>query len=349
MKTRLLLVLAAVAAWTANAYALDNIKTAKASLSGTITEVSPTEISIDRPAKGVEKVAVNEIEDIRFQGEPPQVNQVRLAVKRGAFADAKTQLKKIKADNIERDEIKAEIKFYSALVEAQLALNGEDKKAIQNAGKSMNEFLKDYPESYHFLQANETIGDLLVATQKYEDAEKFYNTVESKAPWPDFKMRAGVAKGRTLQAQGKNDDALKVFEKVLDQAKSDESPLVVRQRTLATLGKASCLAQTDKSEDGVKLLEELIAKADPEEAELHALAYNALGNCHEKAGRLKEARMAFLHTHILYPTVPQAHPEAVFHLAKLWKELGDPDRSQEMQKLLEERYADTKWAKKAAG
>lgn len=349
MKTRLWLVLAVVAVWTADARAVDNIKTAKASLSGTITEISPTEISIDRPAKGVEKVAVNEIEDIRFQGEPPALNQVRLAVKRGAFTDAKAPLKKIDLNKIERDEIKAEAKFYAALVAAQVALNGEDKKAITAAGKLMNEFLKDYPESFHFLQANEVVGDLLAASQKYEEAEKFYNTVESKAPWPDFKMRAGVSKGRTLQAQGKNEDALKVFEKVLDQGKSDESPLVVRQRTLATLGKASCLATTDKSEEAVKLLEELIAKADPEEAELHALAYNALGNCHEKANRLKEARMAFLHTHILFPTVPQAHAEALFHLTKLWKDLGDADRSQEMQKQLLERYPDTIWAKKSTG
>src|SRR5262245_43659973 len=157
MKARLCLVLAVFAAWTADARAVDNIKTAKSSLSGTITEISPTEISIDRPAKGVEKVAVNEIEDIRFQGEPPALNQVRLAVKRGAFADAKAPLKKIDINKIDRDEIKAEVKFYAALVAAQVALNGEDKKAISAAGKLMNEFLKDYPESFHFLQANEIV------------------------------------------------------------------------------------------------------------------------------------------------------------------------------------------------
>src|SRR5206468_351217 len=101
--------------------------------------------------------------------------------------------------------------------------------------------------------------------------------------------------------QGKTQEALAVFDSVISMAGNDPSPLVARQKMLATVGKGQCMAQTGQFEEGAKLLEALIAEADPEEAELHALAYTALGNCYRKADKKKEARMAFLHVHILYP------------------------------------------------
>jgi tetratricopeptide (TPR) repeat protein len=325
--------------------AADTIKTLKASLSGEITEITPIEVTINRAGDKTDKVPVNEIDSIRFDNEPAQMLQVRNAITAGRNQDALKFLEKIDADGIENDNIKCDIEFYKALAAARLALGGTG--SIADAGKAMNKFVKDYPNSYHYLQANETIGDLLVGSAAYDKAEPFYKKVEDTAPWPDYKMRAGVAKGRTLIKQGKAAEALPVFDSVLKLAEGQQGDLVARQKLMAQVGKAECLAATGAFDEGVALIESLIGEANPEETELHALAYNALGNCHRKAGRPKDARRAFLHVHLLFSAYPEAHAEALANLVELWKELGDGERSLEAQGILQSRYANSKWAKGA--
>ena len=78
------------------------------------------------------------------------------------------------------------------------------------------------------------------------------------------------------------------------------------------------------------MIEKIIQDADPQQRELHARAYNALGTCYEKAKQNKEALLAFLHVDVLYNTVPEAHAEALSHLVPLWHELGQDDRSREV-------------------
>jgi tetratricopeptide (TPR) repeat protein len=327
---------------SADAMAADNVKLLKGSVLGTITEITPTEVTIERSGGRTEKLAVNEIESIRFDGEPAQMLQVRNAAAAGRNEDAIKFLDKINVDEAS-DNLKADIAYYRALATGRLALGGTG--SIQDAGKLMIAFIRDYPKSYHFLPANELVGDLLVGAAQFDAAEKYYKTVEETSPWPDFKMRAGVAKGRTLLKQAKAAEALKVFDQVLETAKSAEGDLVARQRLAAQVGKAECLAATGQFDEGVTLIQGLIGEADPEQTELHALAYNALGNCHRKAGRPKEARQAFLHVHILYSGFPETHAEALANLADLWKELGDPQRANEAQETLQTRYGNSKWAK----
>ena len=92
-------------------------------------------------------------------------------------------------------------------------------------------FTKNYPDSYHYFQACEIVGDLLVANRSFDQAEEYYAKV-AKAPWPDYQMRAGVAIGRALLAHGKNSEALDAFEKVLANQGQD------------ALSQAQILAQT---------------------------------------------------------------------------------------------------------
>jgi tetratricopeptide (TPR) repeat protein len=326
------------------ARAIDAVRTAKASVSGKIQSITTTEVTVERTNKDVEKVPVNEILSVRFDGEPPQLNQVRNALEQSNFLSAEKALEKLDPEKVDRAEIKTDIVYYRALTAAHKALAGDGD--ITDAGKALTAFIKDNPTSFHFLEANEVIGDLLVANGTYDKAETFYKLVEEQSPWPDYKMRAGAARGRALLKQGKAQEALTVFDSVIARAGGGNNPLVARQRLIATVGKASCLSELGQHEEAAKLLDTLIAEADAEEAELHALAYNALGNSHRKAGRPKEARMAFLHTHILYPAFADAHAEALANLVDLWKELGDGTRSMEAQETLQSRYPNSAWARR---
>jgi tetratricopeptide (TPR) repeat protein len=232
------------------------------------------------------------------------------------------------------------LEFYQAYVAAKLAENGEGE--IDAAGKKLNAFAKSYPNSFHYLEASELMGDLLMISGRFENAQKQYAEL-SKALWPDYKMRAAVAIGRSLQAQNKHAEAIQQFESAL--ALPDDGGDAQNQKLAASLGKAMSLAETGKADEATTMIEKIIQEADPQQKELNARAYDALGTCYEKANKNKDALFAFLHVDVLYSTVPDAHAEALYHLVTLWKIIGQEERSREARETLQQKYAASRWAK----
>ncbi len=182
------------------------------------------------------------------------------------------------------------------------------------------------PKSYHFLEASETVGDLLAADGKYVQAAEYYARLNA-APWPDYKMRTRVAAGRLLLAQGKAREAAAMFDKVI--ANPSEGDLAQAQRHRGRAGEGRRLVALQKPDEAIKIVEALIAKADPENAPLVARAYNVLGTAQRQAGRVKEALLAFLHVNVdpRYSAVPEAHAEALANLAELWQQVHRTDRA----------------------
>ena len=78
---------------------------------------------------------------------------------------------------------------------------------------------------------------------------------------------------------------------------------------------------------------------------LFAQIYNALGDVQAKAGRLKEAMMAYLHTQLLFASEPDSHAEALFHLAEIWPQLEQTDRANQSRETLKSRYRNSFWAR----
>lgn len=318
---------AGAAAWA------DSVKTSSTTFTGKITAVSATTVTVEQNTGGSKQIPVNEIETVFFDDEPTLLKTARTAVAAGRYEDALTALEKVPQGEIQRPEVKQDMEFLKAMAAAKLALAGNGQ--ITEAGSAMAGFVSANSNSFHYLEAAEVVGDLLVAAGKYAPAQKYYGEV-AKAPWPDYKMRAGVAIGRALLAEGKADEAMKAFEEVLaTQAQGERAD---RQRLAATLGKGRCLAQSGKPDEAIQLVQGVIDKADPESVDLHAKAYNILGASHRKAGRSKEALMAFLHTDVLYFTNPEDHVEALKNLVDLWKELQKPDRAARAEQILRDQY-----------
>ncbi len=249
-------------------------------------------------------------------------------------------LEKLDASRVQRDLIKQDIEFYKAYCAAKLALSGDG--TIIDAGRQLNSFVHDHPNSFHYLDACEMMGDLLMADGRFESAEKQYAEL-AKAPWPDYKMRADVSVGRSLQAQNKHAEAIQKFDAAL--ALADEGADAQNQKLAATLGKAVSIAETGKANDAIGTIEKVIRDADPQQKALQARAHLALGKCLEKAGRTKEALWAYLYVDIIYNTVPEVHAEALAHLVPLWKEVGQDERSREARETLQHRYPNSRWAK----
>ena len=304
--------------------------------SGDVSATSATEVAVKmRGVTTPTKIPVNEIRSIRFTGEPARLNTARLAIEAGRNEDAVSGLEAISTDDIRRKEIKEDIAFYIALAKSRIALAGADQQAVVEAGKLMRDFVNASPNSYHYFEACEVLGDLYVAVGQYPAAQGFYAQV-AQAPWPDYQMRAAVALGRALLAEGKTEEARQSFEKALATEAGGES--AARQRLAATLGRARCLAQAGQVDEAVKLIQGVIDEADAEQRQLLARAYNALGAAHRKAGRVQDALLAFLHVDILYFNSPKEHIEALENLVELWEEAQKPERAERETQILQERY-----------
>lgn len=338
---RLALTLALSCAIGSVAAAFDSIKTKKGLLYGEVIGMDSTKVDLrTRNNSLVKQIPVNEIEVIYYEGEPSDLKSAKNHVLAGRYAEAAASLKKIEKTP-DRKEIQQDIDFYKALCAAKLALAGSMK--IGDAGRLMKAFADDNSKSYHYFDASEAVGDLLVAIGSFAPATEYYARLDL-APWPDYRMRAGVATGRVLLNQGKTAEALAAFDKVLANTADGDSPK--KQRTAASLGKAGALVAMKKPDDAIKTVEAFLDKADAEDAQLMARAYNILGAAQRQAGRNKEALLAFLHVDVLYASVPDAHAEALSNLADLWEQVHKTERANRARKTLEERYPESAWAKK---
>jgi TolA-binding protein len=323
--------------------ALDSIKTKTGTVLGKIVSTSPLNVEIEQGANAERKtVPVNQIDIIFYNDELGSLRNAKNSILSEHYEEALNILSRLKIDAANRKELREDIEFYTALSTAQLAIGGSGK--IADAGRLMIAFSKNYPDSYHYFQACEIVGDLLVVNRSYAQAEEYYTKL-AKAPWPDYQMRAGVAIGRALLAQGKNSEAMNAFNKILSYETKDA--LTQAQGMAAKIGKAAALVELKKNDEAVKLIQSVINQADPDDAGVMARAYNILGNALRQEGKKKEAVLAFLHVDLLYATVPDARAEALWNLADLWDDLHKIDRAARARQILDQQYPNSSWAQKA--
>ena len=318
----------------------DQVRASSGNVAGQVTDSSPVSVTVTRGSTE-KKVSVADITSVQFGGEPSELRQARVNYRNGGYKLALQKLRQIDDSDIDNPFITTDIEYYTAVSEAKLALLGEG--AIAEAGGKLNRFLRDNNKSFHWLSGTEVLGDLLVAAGRYGQAAERYRQLD-KAPWPSYKIRAGVLLGEVSQAKGDHAAAIKQFDKAL--AIDDDSKKAATPKLRARLGRAVSLAATGSLDEGVALVQEVIKESDPEARKLNASAYNALGNCYREAGRAKDAAFAYLHVDLLYASVPEARAEALYHLGSLLDEIGERQQAREARQKLKQQYADSEWAKK---
>jgi tetratricopeptide (TPR) repeat protein len=323
--------------------AFDTVKTVKMNMSGHIVGMTAEQVDLQQPgATGVVKeFPANQIQTIYYDEDPKELKAAKDSVIKGHYADALAALGRIKKDP-DRKEAVQDIEFYKALCAAKLALAGSGK--VADAQRMMKAFADANATSYHYFETMESMGDLLLAMHQYTQAIGYYGRL-AKSPWrPEYPMRAGVATGHALLAQGNADDALAAFEKVI--ATETSAEIAQPQRLAATLGKARVLLAQQKPDEAIQLAEGVLKAVPPADESLRAQAYNIEGTAHRRAGRTQDALFAFLHVELTYSAVPSAHAEALANLADLWEQVHKAERANTARKTLEERYKDSPWAKK---
>src|SRR5262245_25734168 len=237
----LLVSLLLLAAWTAPVSAqgdlyriqLHNGQTS----AGRLTEVTKNKVILQL-TQAAKEFPVNEIKYLQIPGEPRELLEARNCVLDGRNDRAIEWLDKIPPPQLANEAVKQDAEYYRALALARQAIGGVgDAKA---AGTALIAFLNANKNSYHFYEANEVTGDLLLAMGRYEQAPTYYKELEA-APWPEFRMRAAVATGRALQAQGKQEDALKRFDAALNSDSKGKG--AEAQASAAKIGKAKSLVE----------------------------------------------------------------------------------------------------------
>jgi tetratricopeptide (TPR) repeat protein len=335
----------AAAAWTisaAAAWSNDQVYTSTSERAqfGKITNMTSTVITFEPQKKdGPTEFQVNEIVRIHFENAPDGLAAAEKAIHEADYEKAIDALKKEITED-KRREVAEEILFTRAYCATQLALSGAGDPL--DAAKQMFKFISDSPSSFHYLKACELMGDICVTLGKYAEAQKYYGKL-GQAPWPDYKIRAQVALGRSFLAQDNAAGANKAF----DEALMNDAPgeLAETQRTAARIGKARCMVLTGKTDLALRSLNEILDRTDEKNSEINAMAYNALGTALRKTGKPKEAILAFLHVHLQYYTQPDLDAEAVANLEKLFTETHKPQHAREMRDVLNEKYRNSRWAK----
>lgn len=307
---------------------------------GDVTGYTKTELSLKRGATAV-KIPANEVQRVRWNGEPPQLNIARNQETNGNYAAALEQYKKAMAGGSEN--LKKDLQFMTARATAKSAKS--DAAALDNAIKMLDTFVKSNGDHYRYYPAMKLLGEAYMAKKDYPAANKAFGTLE-RSPWKDYQMDAKNLKARVLLAQGNVSGALSAFTAI---SKMDaKSPAELASKNSAQLGSALCLSKEGKQKEAIKILDEIIKKSNPQQSALLAETYLRKGDCYRELGESKEALIAYLHIDVLFPMEPAVHAEALYRLSTLWGKIQKPERGVEARAVLQQQYPNSEWSQKAA-
>jgi len=307
-------------------------------LNGRIMEITPLAVRM-QTAQETREIHPSQINRVSFQSQPLEIDRARNQMNSGRFDDALEELQKI-SDNISREEIKQEIAFLIARCTAEISLRGGGISS-QEAGRTVADFLRNYPNSYHFFPATELLGQLLFAVGRFDLAEAEFAKLKD-SQWQEYIVRGLFHQSESLLQQNKPDQAAAALRQIVDDPNADD--LTQNYKLLARARLALAQALQGKATEGIQAIEEIIKVENADNSILFAYAYNSLGSIYLQQNKIKEAMMAFLHTELLYPSESEPHAEALYQLALIWPKLDQNERANRARNTLKGRYRNSLWA-----
>ena len=304
-------------------------------VNGRITKVTANGVTING-----NKVPSALIQKVTYGKEPLEVGRARDQMESGRYSDAIEELKKIKA-NV-GPKVKQEIEYIQAYSTAQISLRG-GSVTPKSAATTVKRFIDSNTNSFHLVPAKDQFARLAFAAGLPDTAEKEFKKLQA-SPWVEYKLKGYFHAGQMQIQLGKLDQAEASFKSISGVESNDNISQTYKLLAKCELAKIAGLK--GNADAAQKQLEEIIKNEDSDNKKLFAQLYNALGAVHQKAGRLKEASRAYLHTELLFASEAEAHAEALYHLVPIWTQLEDTDRANRARNLLKSRYRNSFWASK---
>ena len=302
-------------------------------VTGSIILITPEKVTV-AVGSNTQEIPANAIAATTFDGEPAQLTTARNFVTNSRMQEAIDALEKVDPNTLTKDGMKQDYAYLLAYAKAKLVSTGGGDTA--DADKALSDFIKNFDKnSYHYYEICEVYGDLMVQLGRFDDAKKSY-AILTKAPWPEYSLKATVSLGMAEVSEGKADDARKNFDMVI--ASTDDSPQAERQKSIARIGLALCLVAEKKFDEAIKALEEIAREAGSEDSSFQALVYNSLGSAYDQADKPRDAVLAYMHTDILFSAARSEHIKALMELSKLWRKIQRVDRAEEVVGRLKEQY-----------
>ncbi len=313
-----------------------------AKISGKVTGVSKDKVSFET-GKGEKKdIPTNEISEILWDGEPAALKSARNNEAAGKLQQALDGFAKAAADNkSDNPNVKTDIDFFTVRTQARMALT--DPAKIPDALKKLSEFQSKNSDSRHFYNAAGLLVELNLIKGDAAAAKTAAETLD-KAAGNEQKMAAKIALARVSLLENKIPEAQTAFEAVAGM--SAKGPAEESRKLEAKLGLARCLQLQSKFDDAIKLLDEVINQSAPEDSKVQAEAYVRQGDCYQASTKNKDALLAYLHVDVLFSTEKSYHPEALYHLSRLWNLIQQPDRANEAADKLTSEYPNSPWTQK---
>ncbi|MFO0979279.1 MAG: tetratricopeptide repeat protein [Planctomycetaceae bacterium] len=347
---RILVTGAGVVAFVAAAFSADSLQAAdqvtrrsdRVVFKGTLEDMTTASVKVKLSNGQVQEIPVSDIQAVRFDGEPSLLNQAQSNERSGALDIALEKYKQVQTEYDGDDKrLVVELKFLIARSLVKSALANPAK--FDEAKKAIAAFRAENKSNFRYLEATLLEAHLLsLDTANASAAEQLLNEVQS-APVKGFKLQAGVQLGKLRLAAKDAAGALTAFEQVISDSSGDAASSGALYDGM--LGKAMCQKSQGQSDEAIKTLDEVIARATESETETLAEAWVLKGDCLREKGQPKDALMAYLRVDILYSSEPAAHAEALYHLAALWGPAGRQDRADNAQAKLVEKYPNSTWAK----
>ncbi|MDA7978830.1 MAG: hypothetical protein MPJ50_08680 [Pirellulales bacterium] len=329
------------------ALALDTIRLAGESINGTIQSMTRDEVVIREVGNSEPRaILVDEIISISFSGAPAAMQTVVGQMESGDYNGMQRtlELPSLALDKLTDNQVKAEVSFCAAYAAARNALNGNGN--LEAAGRDMRAYVDTHPNHWRYYAAAQALGELYSAVGAEDEAIRAFALLRA-APSKEIKLNGAMAQAQSMLASGQHEGAMALFKEVLDDGGSSELAKV--RLMTAEVGLVACQAQLGQAEEGIKIIKNIIDEGDAENASLFAMAYTALGNCHLAKGENKDALLAFLHVELLYPSQSRYRAEALYHLSRLWGEVGQGERAVQARQILLSTYSDSVWARKSEG
>lgn len=305
---------------------------------GQITAETPTAVKI-KPENGAEReVPLEQITAITYSGQPASLPLAETRENNGALADALEQYRKAATEAAGKPLIAEAAQFGAARIQLEIAKT--DPAKADEALAALDAFVKAHRSSRHLGPALEAIARLSL---RKGDAARAEEAVKGLLAIPWAASRAGVLQAQVLSKKGDNDGAMKALDQLIESA-----PKGSARADEARLARAEILAGAGKFPEAEQAAREVIESTAPENEELQALAHNTLGDCLRQAGKTKDAIFAYLETDILYDADKEQHAKALFYIARLWRDLGQATRADEVMGRLREKYPQSPYLSGAA-
>jgi tetratricopeptide (TPR) repeat protein len=312
-----------------------------ATLRGDVTEISRTEIVLKgRNNQKEYRIAANDIERVRWQGEQPQLTQVRVEERNGQFDKAIAGYEAALKEST-NNHLTTDLEFLIARVTATRALAEEEN--YDEAIKRLEKFRTTHGDSFRYFDSLKLLARLYMAKP---DVEKANATMKLllEAPWNDFKMEADILQAQVALAHGQVDAALVPLDNVL--RVKPATPAEWSRRYEALLIKATCLQKQNKYQEAIDVLTGILDEAADDDTKTLAETCVRLGDCYQAAGRTKEAILAYLRVDILFPKEKAHHAESLYYLSRLFAQDGKFDKAADAQARLQQSYPRSTWTAK---